>query len=149
MLKNKSRLTISSALTLGVIAAACILHFAPRTQAAESPFWVFGVSGIAPGETARLNVVTVGVRETVAAQLIFFDTNGGILMQTSVALVPGRAVSLDLPFLERSAVGNRLAFYPMVRLGAKPGGEGYVIPTVEVIDNATGRTSHVIEDPMG
>ena len=137
-------------LTCGLLAAgASILPVGPRVHAAQNPFFVFGPSAISPGETARLNVVSVGVRETVAAQLVFFDSSGTVLTQTTVQLAPGRVVSLDLGFVERSATGNRMTFYPMVRLGARTENEGYVLPTLEVFDNATGRTSRLGPDPAG
>jgi hypothetical protein len=136
-------------LSSAAIVGACLVHFVLASQAAQASFWVFGASAIATGETARLNVVTVGIRESLPAQLIFFDSNGGVLMQSMVELAPGRVVSLDLPFIERSAIGNRVTYYPMVRLLSKPSGDGYVVPSLEVIDAATGRTIRAFPNPEG
>ena len=63
--------------------------------------------------------------------------------------MPGRAVSLDLPFIERSASGNRLSFYTRINLLSKPDKNGYVVSTLEVIDNNTGRTLRESVNPEG
>jgi hypothetical protein len=82
---------------LAFATAASSGHFGFQVHAEQTSFFVFGVTGIIPGETARLNVVSVGVRDTISAQLISFDGQGSILVQSAVELAPGRAVSLVRP----------------------------------------------------
>jgi len=140
---------LTVAVGFAFVAVACLVHFVRPVHAEQTPFFVFGVTGIIPSETARLHVVSVGLRDAIPAQLVFLDGQGSILMQSAVELVPGRSVSLDLPFIERSASGNRLSFYTRINLLSKPDKDGYVVSTLEVIDNNTGRTIRVIVDPEG
>ena len=112
-------------------------------------YLAYGVASISPGETVRLYAVTVGIPEAHPAELVIRDRLGHVLVQSSGRLLPGRAVALDLSFDAHSiaVVGNRLEFQAEVRF-AKPG-KGYVIPSLEVIEDATGRTIRAIVDPIG
>ena len=63
-------------------------------------------------------------------------------------LIPGKAVFLDLSFDQQPGVaGARLEFYAAVRFDRLRG--GYVIPTLEVLEDATGKSLFMIADPMG
>ena len=123
-----------------------------RDAAAEEyldAYLAYGMASISPGETARLYVVTVGIPEAHPAELVIHDRLGNVLMRSRGQLLPGRAVALDLTFDAHgiAVVGNRLEFQAEVRF-AKPG-KGYVIPSLEVIEDATGRTIRAIVDPIG
>jgi hypothetical protein len=134
------------------LAAMWIVWPANRDAAADEyldEFLAYGVANISPGQTARLHVVTVGIRDAHPAELVIYDRLGNTLALSREDLLPGRAVALDLRFDQGgiAVVGNRLEFYAAVRFAKRRG--GYVIPTLEVIEDATGRTVRAIVDPIG
>ena len=105
--------------------------------------------GIARGQTARVNVTSVGPRIDIAIEITFLDGQGRTLARTVELVRPGHAVFLDLPFTEPAdAGGNRLGVHAVVRLARRPD-RGYVIPTFEVIDDVTGATTVLGADPEG
>jgi hypothetical protein len=113
-------------------------------------FLAYGVANISPGQTARLHVVTVGIPDPHPAELVIYDRQGNTLARRRELLQPGRAVALDLSFPvppSIAVVGNRLEFYAEVRFGRLR--RGYVIPSLEVMDDATGRTILMVIDPIG
>jgi hypothetical protein len=127
-----------------VVAVSWVAWPAIREAAADDyldEFLAYGVANIAPGQTARLHVVTVGIPDVQPAELVIYDRLG--------LLLPGRAVALDLKFDEQQGIavtGNRLQFYAEVRFGKQR--QGYVIPSLEVMD-ATGKTILMVADPLG
>ena len=72
----------------------------PRGGRQEYDFLAYGVATISPGETARLHVVTVGIRDVQPAELIIYNREGNILAHSTEYLRPGSAVALDLSFPE-------------------------------------------------
>ena len=105
----------------------------------------FGMIGIDPFETARLNVACStgplpgGVPPgPCTATLAFLDSGGGTLTRMTQTLQPGQGVSLDL---NGAHIGShRTEVQPMVSAI----GTGYVLVTTEVFDTSTGRTSAVL-----
>jgi hypothetical protein len=93
--------------------------------------------------------VTIGVQQEILMELSFLDSQGRTLARSVERVAPGRAVFLDLHFAENSAGSNHLAVRALVRFAAQPGPGGYILPSVEVIDDATGRTSVMDLDPAG
>ena len=124
-----------------------------QASAQQYQFLAYGVVNISPGQTARLHVVTVGIPDVQPAELVIYDRMGNTLTRSSERLLPGRAVALDLRFDEQNVantaavVGNRLQFYAEVRFAKQH--TGYVIPSLEVIDDATGKTILMVLDPLG
>jgi hypothetical protein len=106
------------------------------------------VVGIASGQTARLNVVTVGVNHVVPVELTFLDDRGNVVARIVERLQPGQATALDFHFVPNPR-GIRYPIRGLVRWGTQLGSEGYVIPTLEVIDDVTGRTLVLGGDPEG
>ena len=135
-----------------VVAVTWVAWPAIREAAADDyldKFLAYGVANIAPGQTARLHVVTVGIPDVQPAELVIYDRLGNILTRSRELLLPGRAVALDLKFDEQqgiAVIGNRLQFYAEVRFGKQR--QGDVIPSLEVMD-ATGKTILMIFDPVG
>jgi hypothetical protein len=124
-----------------------------REVAAEEyldEFLAYGVANISPGQTARLHVVTVGIPDAHSAELVIYDRQGNILAHSLQRLRPGKAVALDLRFADHTGIavgGNRIEFYAEVRFSKLR--SGYVIPSLEVIDDTTGITVRMIVDPLG
>lgn len=85
------------------------------------------------------------------AELVIYDRQGNILARSLKRLPPGRAVALDLKFADHAGiaavVGNRLEFYAEVRFTKLRG--GYVIPSLEVIEDSTGHTVRMVVDFLG
>jgi hypothetical protein len=102
----------------------------------------FGPVGIDPFATARLNAVCAdgplpgGVAPGPCdVTLTFRDANGLTLQQMHATLAPGQVAHLD----QRAAAvafGGRTEVQPFIL----PTGHGFVLATVEVFDNFTGRT---------
>ena len=134
-----------------VVAVSWVAWPAIRAAAADDyldEFLAYGVANIAPGQTARFHVVSIGNPDVQPAELVIYDRMGNILARSRELLLPGRAVALDLKFDQQGIAvpGNRLEFYAEVRFGKQK--RGYVIPSLEVMD-ATGKTILMIVDPLG
>jgi hypothetical protein len=132
------------------IACTCTIWFANRAQAQvkRTGFLAFGMIGIASGETLRVSAVSVNVAHDVPVELLLVDSQGNIVAQSADKLLPGHATSLDFHF-PGAPVGNRVHVRALVRWTTDLGTDGYVIPSVEMIDDATGRTLVCDPDPAG
>src|SRR5262249_6515069 len=123
--------------------------------------FTFGMLGITPGQTARLNVVnaipvgppTIPVGPPIRVTLMFVDGNGnpfsiaGVPLQTTVTLGPGQSGFLDVngdaipsgPPIIPSGPPTRVEIRALVS-ECEGCSTGLVVPTLEVFENATGRT---------
>jgi hypothetical protein len=154
--KDRSTKLFAMVMAIGMLGAICMVWPASRTAADDEyreEFIAYGVANISRGQTARLHVVTVGIPDIQPAELLIYDSHGNLLAHSSQRLLPGRAVSLDLPFSEQPGItgipGDRLEFYAVVRFASQRGRDrGYVIPTLEVIEDATGKTIFMIACPI-
>jgi hypothetical protein len=140
---------LASVLSVAAIGAVWFIH-ETKAQADERTkgFLAYGIVGITSGQTARLNAATVGVGHDVPVDLIFLDAQGKVVARAAEKLQPGHAAWLDFHFAP-SPAGNRFPIRAVVRWGSTPLGEGYVIPTLEIIDDITGRTLALGADPQG
>jgi hypothetical protein len=135
---------------LGLLAGACAvaamlawpaLHVRAFNPQPDPP--AFGLIGIDPFSTARLNAVcAVGPLPATDippgpcdVTLEFHDVTGRVLKQATFRLQPGQAASLDLRSTE-AAASRRTEIQPAI----PQAGRGFVLATVEVYDNLTGRT---------
>jgi hypothetical protein len=180
---------------LALALAVATLGSAAAARAAQPPEPVFGLIGIARGETARLNLVLCdgsvrlgdgSVRPgdgsvrlcdgsvvpaeaaTCTVSLGFADPAGepihdrsGRAVTVTRVLRPGVGMSLDLSASEALTAGRlRRSFRPVVRVSFEPPDPDTIppdpiapnpcaglVPTVEVIDAVTGRTSFVYAPP--
>lgn len=136
-------------LALAAVSTFGAVHPAVGEDYPHPRLFAFGTLGIARGQTARLNVTSVGPRIDITVEITFIDGQGRTLARKVELVRPGHAVFLDLPFTEPAdAGGNRLAAHAVVRLSRRPD-RGYVIPTLEVIDDVTGFTTVLGGDPEG
>lgn len=138
---------------LGAVVIAAIIRLggaghAQTREVRKSDFLAYGVAGITAGQIARLHAVSIGNPELEPVELTFHDSQGIVLRRSSISLVPGQSTFLDLRILDAPlGAGTRLEFYAVVRFRELR--QGYVVPTLEVINSETGQTINFISDPMG
>ena len=152
-IKNRSTKLFTMVITLAAISVIWMTWLANRSAARDETgeeFLAYGVTSISSGQTARLHMVSVGISDLQIVDLQMFDTAGNLLTHSTDRIVPGSAVSLDLPFSEQSGVTtDRLEFYAVVQfLSPRGRDKGYLIPSLEVIDDITGKTIHIFVDPV-
>ena len=131
-------------------AAALSLWFSGRVKAfnPQSDPPAFGLVGVDPFETARLNAVCAdtplpgGVAPgPCRVTLAFRDVSGRVLQQMTQSLQPGEGTSLDLTVGGASArVGGRMEVQPFI----SPMGTGFVLASVDLFDSNTGRTAAIV-----
>jgi hypothetical protein len=163
MLMTTRNITRVSAALVALLATAAITE-ARRVRAVSPPDPDrLGMIGLTQGQTIRLNVVNLHPPLDPDAPpgpcrvvLGFLDAGGqpfkdstGQVIQSEVQLQPGESAFLDLngdgvvpPSTNGAPV--RLQLRPVVNVLQEPPGKyppGPCFPTMEVFDNATGRTS--------
>jgi hypothetical protein len=168
---------ISKLIAIAAVGGIAILCALPAGRVSALPGcpgcrnlrFTFGMVGITPGQTARLNVVNaippgppnIPPGPPIRVTLMFVDSNGNPFnigdapSRTTVTLLPGQSTFLDL-----ALSGDAL---PVGAPGIQPGtparlqmralisdcegcSRGVVVPTLEVFDNATGKTTLVMPD---
>jgi hypothetical protein len=137
--------------TLAMILAGDMIWRLPSTQAqgkSAVSFRAFGMIGITSGQRVRLNAVPVGLQNELAIELMILDGSGNVLARDVERVAPGHAISLEQPFLPVRS-GNRLPVRALIRWPGQLGQDEYVVSTLEVVDDATGRTVLVDPDPEG
>lgn len=152
----KSRLTMRvvrahRALAMAIVAAVALAAFAPGVARAQiEPMRLSSASvGLGDGQYARLNVHFVTALDgrglppgPCRVTLRFLDARGGIASESVVSLAPGRAAALDYRApLARGGHANIRA-----EVIGEPDANGLVpnlIPSIEIIDAATGNTGPV------
>jgi hypothetical protein len=140
----------------------------PKCPSCRNLLFSFGMLGISTGQTARLNVVNaIPVGPPQQVTLMFVDANGrpfinaaGQLLSSSVLLGPGQSAYLDLngdniPIGPPNIPGGppSIPVGPPIRVQFRaliPDCEGcnrgLVVPTLEMFDNASGKTTLVMPD---
>jgi hypothetical protein len=136
------------------IVAACTIWLTERAKAQDqtvSALYAFGMVGIASGQTARLNVVTAGVENDFTMELLFLDSEAKILLRSVEKVVPGHAVLLDLHYnaIPPPINDRRHQIRALVKFTNQPARKGYILPSLEVIDDITGRTTVLGGNPEG
>jgi hypothetical protein len=149
---------------MALLATAAITQARRVRAAALFPTpWIFGMTGLTTGQTMRVNVVNLSPPPDPEAPpgpchvvLSFLDPGGqpfkdstGQVIQSDVQLQAGESAFLDLngdAVVPPSTNGapQRLQLRPVVNVLQEPSGKyppGPCFPTMEVFDNATGRTS--------
>jgi hypothetical protein len=122
----------------------------------------FPVVGIAAGQSARINVLNAARPDpanptSCNVTLQFMDTNGKLLKQTAVNLQPGAGGGLDFGWAELPGNDLRTEVRAVLLFGYSGGANppaailqqsacGYLVPSLEVYDNGTGRTSFILTD---
>ena len=133
-----------------------------RSQTANPPGVGFALVGIAVGQSAGVNVVNLAAPDTANASscsvnLQFLDPQGAVLKQTTVNLMPGTASTLNLSYAELSSSNVRTEIRGVLRFGYVGGANppqpivqqtacAHLVPSLELYDNDTGRTSLILTD---
>jgi hypothetical protein len=125
--------------------------------------FTFGMVGLGPSQTARLNIVNIGVATgsplPCVLALAFLDSNSKVLKQTFVSIKSGQSALLDLTANEAGLNEQKPDSAQRVQIR----GVGYnpllapgsaipqplscnLVPTLELFDAATGRTVTVLGD---
>lgn len=129
---------------------------------------LFGMMGVARGQTARLNVVNLrSVPATDAnvdhvtqlpaplpchVRLRFLDQRGNTVARSAESILPGDGAFLDLPFHEAippGFEGKRFQIRAIVQVLTRSENvrRCATISTVEIFDNETGRTNAIYPEP--
>jgi hypothetical protein len=170
MKSPNTKLKLIAVVALVAIAACFVVRARAAAQPAPVKPVLFGMVGITRNQTARINVVNLinppdpdAPPTTTQVTMTFVDSDGNVLRNTDGQLVrreatlaPGHSAFLQIagdPFIGRDEV--RVNFRPVVRvLVQPPDPDRVVVPTLEVIDNATGKTTllsggspHLINPP--
>jgi hypothetical protein len=135
---------------------------AVSAQSPSQPGLGFGMIGIAIGESARVNALNLGNAlspqdSSCSVMLQFLDTEGQLLKQKVITLQAGKAASLDLGRSELPRGNDPRAEIRAVLLFGYSGGANpppavlqtfncNIVPSLEVFDNDTGRTSFILTD---
>jgi hypothetical protein len=133
-------------ISLAVLAAALALLWPALRLKAFNPQPdppAFGMIGIDPFSTARVGAICSagplpgGVPPGPCdVTMDFRDLNGVVVTQKTVSLMPGQGAFLDLMGSQQRISGRRAEYQP----GIRPVGRGFVLGSVEVFDDFTGRS---------
>jgi len=149
----KTRTRFVGLIVLAVLALAASHFISGRVRAVApgpSESFAFGAVGLVDGQTARLNVSILSPApptDPTAVEIRFLDSNGAVVKQTIVQLAPGQTAFVDFSLADVApgAVGGRTQIRAEVRVTIAPGPtetpSSRVISTLEVFDNANGKTS--------
>ena len=153
-MKNVRFFLLVALLLFAIVWVGPGLAFNPQPE----PPGDFGMIGVTPYETARLNVVTndTSLTQGCTIGLGYQDAMGMLLKTEFKALRPGVAQSLDLMGIDAVGRGEmRAEIQPFVNSrptgrpsGFPPGPCRGVTATFELFDPATGRTSVAIAAPQ-
>jgi hypothetical protein len=147
------------------VATACAVIRAKAQDTIPPPDperMLFGMAGITRTQTARINVVNIGLQppsdpelpsDPCRVVLAFVDSDGNVLrngdgqpVRRVVTLARGHAAFLQIngsDFIGRDEV--RVNFRPVVKvLTPPPDPERAIVPTLEVIENASSKTTWVL-----
>src|SRR5215831_12869936 len=137
-----------------VAVAVAILGFAQRTEAqgpiASAPPFSSGMAGLASGQTARLNVVNVGVPSALPCVLVlaFLDSDSKILKQMFVSVGSGKAAFVDLvnsgARIQIRGIGYNPLLSPVAAIPQPLSCQ--LVPTLELFDTENGRTTAIVTD---
>ena len=147
MLKN-TRMSLLPTIAAGMVLACLFATSAPAQDQPASGVFAYGMVGLAPGQSLRLHAVTFGVPGDSVIELSFFDRQGNLLNRASGKVSPGQAVSIIIHYTPELQ-GNHTLVRALVRFDKPAGTKGYVIPSLEVVDDDTGRTAVTAINPEG
>lgn len=131
-------------------------------SAQAQPGVAFGLLGIVDGQSLRINALNLGNRSSTPnsgcdVTLRFLDAKGVLLRENVVQLLVGHGASFDL---RRAQVADKpgrasvraVLLFGFAGGGAPPGSDARqnfdcnIVPTLELFDDSTGRTSLVLTD---
>lgn len=139
----------ATVLALGAVAAIWSAWGARQTQAIQDSEMILSPIGITFGQTARLNVLNSGEAKGLVINWKLLDSAGRTMAQGPEPQIipPGQFRSFDVNGDDMSAERDRFGWIQMRAVVTMLGGpdtrdnKGEHCVSVEVIDNATGKTS--------
>lgn len=140
-LLTRHRRMVAVAAVFGSTAFYTVNHLSAFNPQPDPP--AFAALQVFPSETATLYAYCAAETPfgTAAAacdvSLSFRDAHGATLRQSTLNLRPGQTGFLELPPVEAVAAGGPSVIVPVVR----PGMGGRLLPAVQVVERAAGRTS--------
>jgi len=104
--------------------------------------------GLANLQIARFNVANIGNpnQRAVQVELLFLDSTGTVLAQSAQTVLPGRAVSFDLPFSMLATNENRIQLRSVARAEGPFEAIKNLKMSVELFDEDSGKTAVFIDD---
>ena len=144
-----------------IIKAACVaslLAIVSGPAAYAQSGLSFPMIGIATGQAARLNVVNLAANNPMnpsscSVELQFLDTSGKQIKQNSAQIPAGQALSLELRHSDLPGDHQRSEVRAVLLFGSSGGAAppttrtsdcGSLLPSLEVYDRDTGKTSLVV-----
>jgi hypothetical protein len=110
--------------------------------------------GIAQGQTARVNILNVGDSGIIIIGGKFLDSRNNVVrefVREPIEVAPGRFMSFDFSGDEHNAladISGRIQLRAVVTALGGPDTRRNLITSVEVIDDATGKTTVLIDSAI-
>jgi len=112
---------------------------------------VVGPLGLSTGQTARLSVLAPGLAAPYAtgarcpASIAILDSDGNALKAESVVVNPNQTLWVDVTDVEAGA-SSRVQLSGKISIPSSGAGGGFctLVPTLEVFDTATGKTTAIV-----
>mgnify|MGYP001278400884 CR=1 FL=1 len=138
MNRAKLRIRLAASLAMLALALVAVIGFgAMRANAARNTVHASSPVGLAAGQRASLQWTNLGDRQ-VGYEMFFLDADGRVLKVSRGLLLPARSIALELAYSElgrRTMRGHTRAVLRVIGATTTP------LPTIEVFDEQTGRTS--------
>lgn len=140
-----------------------LVVFLTMTMSAQAqPGVAFGLLGMAEGQSLRINALNLGSRSSTPASgcevtLRFLDAKGLVLREKVLQLPVGQSAFFDLRRAQISDQPGRASVRAVLLFGFAGGGappgpdvrqnfDCNIVPTLELVDDASGRTTLVLTD---
>lgn len=138
-------LTVYAASRAGAAIVSPTTASTAQTQVAPETRFVFGLIGLARGQSARLNAVLAidpNDRTPLEVEFMFHDREGNVVASERQTLYPGHASSFEMHAV-------MLDIQPCISIRGQLGPEtrNSIVGTLEVIDDSTGKTQFVLTNP--
>jgi hypothetical protein len=139
-MKNRNpltKLTLLFAVLLTLGAARAQADILPPVSIAFAPV------GLTLGQTARLNLVNIGVANGMLIKWHFIDASGLTLAQSAVTLPLGKTVSVDFPLSLPASLPQtaRVEVRAQVEIGTPGVSADSLRRSLEVFNNDTSKTT--------
>jgi hypothetical protein len=147
-MKNRNRRTIQIVFALAVALAVILAPWIARRVDALAEDHNQFVVGLSSGQTARLSALNSGEETGIIIEWKFFDSQGRVLAQSPERqpIPPGQMGSFDLIADELNATRDRFGRIQIRAVAQSVGNQNDndLRVTLEVFDNATGKTTVLI-----
>jgi hypothetical protein len=152
-LKSKLLVSLAGAALFLAVGTIAQVRSTPTTSVVFNPTFSFGMIGLGPADTARLNVVNL-IRTAVPlgiavvpckVELDLYDGQGTRVMQKIIAnLGIGQADFVDVPRSAVATAGTHVEVSGVVKVESPQSFFCEISPTLEVYDSVTGATAVIL-----